>query len=547
VNNNLQRRLADLFESIGTAVIAVIALMDDRVRPIIEEIIAWLRSFGLRSARLARQLFERHLIATVLRPLMVVSSIVTCAAMGFGLWLASRLTGWDLGPETRTWFGGAFIALCLFAFIVSLRSLRHAAMTDADIRRLRAGNPLLTQMRQVYDQALALHNQIVQNMQLAHQQAILAHQQAMLAAVQANRRRRPTAPTPPTLPEAPELPELRLTTQQTEQVRTWLEQEVLDQFGPPGRPFRLAIGILMAWIMAGIWFIAMGGILGSFHRASIWNAGFDQRWPMAFVATGSVFILIAAVLWIGGAVVSGATVRYGLGAILWSVRVGLKPSINALPFWDDQNLDEIIKPDLGVPLEAWHNGIITAHRYPLAVVFLFLILVTTMPGVYYYGFISLLALVLLGGWYTLHTFGIKEEIAVKRIIIGLFVLAVYQLIRQGQRTDVMVDVQYLTNLWYGFIGAETIVIVFIGGAALALGWAIKKLAPHERIGKIAVYAGGGIALTAFLVLGSLLISFYQRPDSRYQAPTPTVTAPPAPPPSGDMVTPRRRLGAAMAI
>jgi hypothetical protein len=520
MNGNIQRRLLDLFDSIGTAVVGIIALMDDRIRPILEEIVTWVRSFGLRSARLARQLFERHLIAVILRPVLIATVAIVYPAMMYGFSLASRVTGGHFDPEASNWFFWSMVVLCAFALLVLAFNFRQRGMTDADIRRLRERSPVLTGLRATYNQALDLHNQIVQTMQVAHQQALLAHQQAVQTAVQ-NNTRPPRAPRPPTLPAAPELPELQLTPQQRTQVADWLQNEVRREFGPTGHPVRLALAILAIWGLAGVWFVALGGVLGTFHRAALWNAHFDHRWSSAFVAVGAVFVVIAFLLWIAGAVLSAATVRFGFGAILWTVRVVAKPAINALPFWDDQNLDEIIAPDLGVPLAQWQQELLTAHEYPLAVTFMALSLMATMPNVYYFGFIGVLALVLLGGWYTLRVFHIREELAIKRIIIGLFILAVYQMIRLVQGTDVMSDYRFVSNLWYGFIGADWAALIVVGAVGLALGGAIKWLAPHDRVGKIAIYAGGGIALASIVVCGILWLAGNQRADSRYRPDTGT--------------------------
>lgn len=456
MNPNLQARIADITGAIGTLITFIISLTHQQIRPMLVGIGVRARELGISGARLLRQLVDRHLVVFAVRPVLTASLASVAVSFSLGAYWLYKI-GIPIG-EAGYWFAGTALVVLVIGVVARGFAHRVRTLTDGVVVEMENESPTLRARRVFFDRAVAQHQVVVDLMETQYQQQLHAHQQACLVAAQTNPMNPayPPAPTPPALPPAPVMPDLTLTTAQETAHQTWLGAEVLRRFGRPGLAPHLAMVTLMLWVVAGVWFIGVGVILRQFYAHELELAGIDIRMTSAFVGVGFVHLAVAMALWIAAAFLSAVTIRLGLGALVWGARLILPPTIQALPFWDVNNLNTILAPNLGVPTEELSQGIREAHELPFAIICAIGMLIITEHSFGYLGFLGGLAIVLLFGWAFIR--GMKQSLSEKVVhgfVVGLFLLALLQLgLRVGGYSIVGVVTSGHAGL-YVFAGANT--------------------------------------------------------------------------------------------
>ncbi len=196
-------------------------------------------------------------------------------------------------------------------------------------------------------------------------------------------------------------------------------------FGRPGLAPLTTFAILLQWTVAGLVYLALGVILRTWYPWAF-NDG-DIRWTSAFIVGGTILLTIAATLALAAIRLAAASLRYGLGLVVWGARLFLRPAIQALPVITDENIEQFLRDDLGIPVDRWANTLDTVLIFPIGVSAGMLGLLLTQHSLGYVGFLVMDALVLLLGYvFIVYTTGIRNQRIFNAIVIGHFILAIGQ-------------------------------------------------------------------------------------------------------------------------
>jgi len=364
-------RLLEIGKALGGIVAVLFVTMDARVRPLIANAVKIAERYGLRGSRFVRQLVDRHLVASILRPLLAVSTLTVTMAYALGwYWLyAFGVDGlWALGGVGKL-LGFIALAATLAAAVLLFLVRNVRGLLDSRIHTLRA--------------------EIVATL----------------------------FPAGTTLNE-----------EQRQWVSGVLQQRMLREFGRPGYAPRLAFALIAQWVIAGVWFIALAVVLQTWHLGEMRHANVDPRWTSGLVVMGGV-LLSGAFGWLMLAIsIAQAALKYGLRIMLWTVRLVAKPLVEVLDFTtDDEEVETVVAKDLGLPLQEWSDSLGAVLGLPVGVLAGLLMLLATGHSLNQAAFVVVDAFVLLMGYFFLVKMaGIKNEYIYRMIVIIHFVWAVGQ-------------------------------------------------------------------------------------------------------------------------
>ncbi len=91
MESKFRQQMMDALGAIGSLVTFVVAMMSDRIRPVVEGFVERTRSMGLQGARFLRHLYDRHLVSVLLRPALVIGTVLTTVAYLGGVYCLYKL------------------------------------------------------------------------------------------------------------------------------------------------------------------------------------------------------------------------------------------------------------------------------------------------------------------------------------------------------------------------------------------------------------------------------------------------------------------------
>lgn len=288
-----------------------------------------------------------------------------------------------------------------------------------------------------------------------------------------------------------------------------------DVFGRAGLAPSSVIAILFGQLVAGLELLAVAAILRSFPAPAA-----DPLVSTTFVLAGIAGLVLVGIQWIVLARLAGWTVILGAGIATRVARAILRPVVQALPTIDEKNIDEFVPEGLGFPHKKVGEAISKAHTFPFAVMAGFLALIVSEHSIRYLLWLTALAAVLVLGYYFMEKITeAKTRRYMNAVVVGFFLLAVYQLLRRLMGSSAWEDYLWTQRLLDLTTGATALVL--IGFAAVGIVVAVVGKSLGNGIGKFLLY--GGIALALFTA-GSCGVKLVQLNQAQAM-PAPTASQP----------------------
>lgn len=575
--SNTTERLIEIGKALGGIFAVLFVAMDARVRPFVTEAMQFAESMGIRGTRLVRQIVDRHLVAMFLRPLLIVSTAVVTIVYGLGVYWTSVVGvgftelhgfGWlafiaglatlvPLGIIIRVWevrgvrdagLRTERRALMQQSLQASLRSagvIRQAI--EGSISRttdeLASGPPaqtvatlnlIVTELRE-FEIEMTEIERLLQAGESPQALMRLTQLEARLTA--ALQRIGPYLATPAVQADARsrvlttahqgELEGLQvqvtalrttITRASAPNVRD-LQSHINGRFGPPGYTPYIAVVLILQWVIAAAWFVAIGVILRSSHLGAM---EVDHRWTSGFVLMG-VVLGFGAIGWVVLALaVAKFVVNYALRFLLWPLRFVAFSAVEIFDF-DDKNDELRIEKNFGIPLDQWSNALGSAMGTPLGVYAGLMMLLITGHSIDQLALIVMDAFVLLLGYlFLVKMAGIKNEWIYRGVIIFHFVWAVGQFLVWAFRPSMgMEDALVIGLAAYVLANVVTptfvVVMMVITGV---VGWfatktdgTVRRLLLVAATAMAILTAGTVLARTAFAAPPASVVTAIEESDN----------------------------------
>ncbi|MEI7512564.1 MAG: hypothetical protein WCK01_03850 [Candidatus Uhrbacteria bacterium] len=276
-------------------------------------------------------------------------------------------------------------------------------------------------------------------------------------------------------------------------------------FGVAGLAPSTVLAILVGQTVVAL---QLGGI-AVLLREMPFSHGHDPRISMVFMLVAVLALMATAAQYVVMARVVGWIIVAGAGIATTVVRAILRPILIALPFVDDDNVDEYVPEGLGFPRKEVGDKISTGHEYLFGVMAGWLACVIPEHNMWCIFGITMYAVVLLGVHKLLKALtGLPAEKIYNAIVITFVVFAPLALTRRLMMTSIWSDLRALGSMWTMLAHTDYLPLLVVGGGAVALGVLAYKYIPHKQVSYPLLYIGLFIGL---LTLG--LCAFHMVQES----------------------------------